>query len=79
MTDDAGLAIERIRAFQFVGFPAAHPHKRFARQMGFAKPEMLTAKQIRHVAHIAWRYRRQMPAHLVPPADPYAPSKDQTP
>ncbi|MFG1370737.1 hypothetical protein V5F32_01010 [Xanthobacter oligotrophicus] len=81
MTDDIGLAMERIRAFQFVTFPVAHAHKRFARQMGFAKPEMLTARQARHVAHIAWRYRRQMPTHLVPPADPYAPeqAKDQTP
>ncbi|MFG1255922.1 hypothetical protein V5F79_01255 [Xanthobacter flavus] len=72
MTDDIGLAFERIRALQSVTFPAAHPHKRFAWQMGFAQRETITPKQVRHVAFLAWRYRRQMPAHLVPPADPYA-------
>lgn len=72
MTDDIGLAFERIRALQSVTFPVAHPHKRFAWQMGFAQRETITPAQVRHVAYLAWRYRRQMPAHLVPPADPYA-------
>lgn len=72
MTDDLGLALERIAAFAGVTFPAGSPHKRFARQMAHATAEMLTPRQVAHVAHLAWRYRRQMPPHLVPPADPYA-------
>ncbi|WP_296585662.1 hypothetical protein [Xanthobacter sp.] len=72
MTDDIGLAFERIRALQSVTFPVAHPHKRFAWQMGSAQRETITPAQVRHVTYLAWRYRRQMPAHLVPPADPYA-------
>ena len=75
MTDDPGLAFERLAALRTVTFPVAHPHKRFARQMGSVRPGAITPKQARHVAHLAWRYRRQMPAHLVPPTDPY---KDAT-
>jgi hypothetical protein len=31
--------------------------------------EAITEKQWRHVIRLAWRYRRQMPSHLVPSKD----------
>lgn len=49
------------------------PDKRFARQIhdqlaGSARP--LTDRQAQHVLRLAWRYRRQMPSHLVPETNP---------
>jgi hypothetical protein len=35
-------------------------------------PAELSPAQYAHVARLCWRYRRQLPAHLVPPADPDA-------
>lgn len=32
--------------------------------------EALTARQQQHVLQLAWRYRRQLPAHLVPKINP---------
>lgn len=49
--------------------PGSHD-KRFARDMAaraaMASPPDLTEKQAAHLARLAYKYRRQMPAHLVP-------------
>lgn len=42
-------------------------HKRFARDLPHAKE--LTEAQVRHLIRLCWRYRRQMPADLVPSKD----------
>ncbi|WP_029554809.1 hypothetical protein [Xanthobacter sp. 91] len=73
MMHQSGLVLDRIAALQGVTFLPGSPHKRFARDIGRIDPRKFTRAQVRHVEHLAWRYRRQMPAHLVPPADPYAP------
>lgn len=48
--------------------------KRFSRDMASiatARPEMiLTSKQIEWLNKLSWRFRRQMPSHLVPAQDP---------
>lgn len=72
MTDDLALAIERIAALQRVGFPLGSRHRSFARSLAGKRPADLSPAQRAHVARLAWRYRRQMPAHLVPPSDPDA-------
>lgn len=75
MMHQSGLVLDRIAALQGVTFLPGSPHKRFARDIGQTDPRNFTPAQVRHVAHLAWRYRRQMPAHLVPPTDPYAPEQ----
>lgn len=56
------------KAFRNVSFPPATAAKRFARDMASlaeSAPETpLTAKQAEMMARIAYRYRRQLPAHL---------------
>lgn len=48
--------------------------KRFARDMASiatANPSQpLTPKQVEWISKLSWRFRRQMPAHLVPAQDP---------
>lgn len=47
-------------------FLPGHPHKRFAYNMHAIPVEKLSEAQIRYVLILAYRYRRQMPEHLVP-------------
>lgn len=72
MTDDLALVAERIAALQDITFPLGGRHKSFARSVAGKPPAELSAAQRAHVTRLAWRYRRQMPAHLVPPGDPDA-------
>lgn len=52
-------------------FVPGSSHKRFARNMAFHAEHMpekpLTQKQSEHLVRLAWRYRRQIPAHLAYP------------
>jgi hypothetical protein len=48
-------------------FVPGSAHKRFARDLPHAKE--LTEAQVRHLIRLCWRYRRQMPADLVPSKD----------
>lgn len=50
-------------------FLPGSPHKRFARDLAAAIDPVLTEAQRRHLIRLCWRYRRQMPAHLVPSKD----------
>ncbi len=76
MMHQSGLVLDRIAALQRVTFLPGSSHKRFAREIGQTDPRHFTTSQVRHVARLAWRYRRQMPEHLVPPTDP---DKDTAP
>ena len=58
------LALARCR------FLPGSQHKRFARDMPFAREP--TEAQIRQLVRLCWRYRKQMPAHLVPSKDAVA-------
>lgn len=87
--DDAGrVALAReaairatVEALNRVTYVPGSPHKRFARQIldqlnHAATP--ITDRQEQHILRCAWRYRRQMPAHLVPktnPDDPLSPER----
>ena len=55
------------RALAQCTFPPGSAHKRFARDLPHAKE--LTEAQIRQLVRLCWRYRRQMPADLVPSRD----------
>lgn len=61
-------------ALSHCGFLPASSDKRFARDMArlaVAKPDHeLTEKQDRYLRLLAWRYRRQMPARLIPSEKP---------
>lgn len=63
--------LEIIAALDRVTFPPATSQKRFARDMvalARAKPDhVLTEKQADYLTKLAWRFRRQMPAHLAYP------------
>ena len=65
--------LEIARAFANVSFPQATSQKRFALAMiahAKAMPDKpLTPKQSRYLTILAWRFRRQMPAHLAYPED----------
>lgn len=50
-------------------FLPGHPHKRFARQVAAMPLDKITEAQRRHIIRLAWRYRRSMPARLVPRKD----------
>lgn len=50
-------------------FLPGHPDKRFARDMANVPVERVTERQRRHIIRLAWRYRRSMPADLVPGKD----------
>ena len=70
MIDDLGLVATRRDALRNVTFPMGSRHKSFARSVAETPPEALSPKQRQHITRLTWRYRRQMPAHLVPPANP---------
>ncbi|MEW6256923.1 MAG: hypothetical protein AB1592_13290 [Pseudomonadota bacterium] len=70
MTDDIALLADRRDALQRVSYLPGSSHKRFARALAGKAVHELTPKQCAHIARLAWRYRRQMPAHLVPPGNP---------
>ena len=59
------------KALSCATFLPGSAHKRFARNMGFHAEHMpekaLTPKQAAHLVRLAWRYRRQIPAHLAYP------------
>lgn len=70
-TEAAMLAT--VAALRRCVFVPGSPDKRFARQIhdqlaGSARP--ITDRQAQHVLRLAWRYRRQMPSHLVPDTNP---------
>jgi hypothetical protein len=60
-----------IEALASCTFVPGHPHKRFARDMGFvvkhSREVGITEKQAAYLTKLAWRYRRQMPANLAYP------------
>ncbi len=62
------LAAERAVALARCSFLPGHPHKRFAGDCAaiVAAGKPLTERQAAHLARLAWTYRRQMPARLVP-------------
>lgn len=66
------LLVARIGALARCTFVPGSPDKRFAHDMTvslrFGKE--LTPRQAEHVVRLAWRYRRQMPGHLVPTRKP---------
>lgn len=66
--------IELAHALHACTYPPGSPPKRFAREMAFLathSPEREITLRQRHYMEInAWRYRRQMPAHLVPESKP---------
>ncbi len=55
-------------------FLPASADKRFVRDMearaGAQKPEALTEKQAAYLHGLSWKYRRQLPAALVPAVKP---------
>ena len=61
-------------AFQRVTFLPASTEKRFANSMmerASRSPDTdLSPKQSQYLEIMAWRFRRQIPAHLVPSAKP---------
>jgi hypothetical protein len=62
-----------VRALQHVSILPGHPHKGFIRRVAGQieqSGQPLSARQEQHVLRLAWRYRRQMPAHLVPGINP---------
>lgn len=66
--------IELGTALGLCSFLPASAEKRFARNMAFlakATPEReLTERQRYYLEIMAWRYRRQLPRHLVPAQKP---------
>jgi len=70
-----------VEALNRVTYLPGSSHKAFARQIRqqlehSAVP--ITDRQEQHIARLAWRYRRQMPAHLTPktnPDDPLSPER----
>ena len=66
--------IELATALASCTFLPGISHKRFARNMADAArnlPDQEISLRARHYMEIlAWRYRRQMPAHLVPERKP---------
>ena len=71
MTDLQKLRAQALAACKL---PAEGQHKRFIRDMADTakyRPEHpLSAAQAGHIVRLSWRYRKQMPAHLVPAQDP---------
>jgi hypothetical protein len=65
-------------------YPPATANKRFARNMAFLaknSPEKeLSDRQRHYMQQMAWTYRRQIPAHLVPVSKPTEmPPKEKPP
>jgi hypothetical protein len=58
------------QALERCTFLPGSPEKRFARDMGsrsrLLNPPALTLRQTVYLDDLAWRFRRQMPAALVP-------------
>lgn len=69
MTD---LEAERIRALSRCTMLPGSYEKRFVRDLSVRDPvtTSLTEKQAALVESLAWRFRRQMPARLVPEEKP---------
>ncbi len=70
MTEDPAVLTGRRDALQNVTYPVGSRHKSFAASVRGKAPHELSPRQAEHIARLAWRYRRQMPAHLVPPGNP---------
>jgi len=70
MTDDIALLADRRDALQRISYPIGSRHKSFARSVAGKAPHELSPKQRAHIARLAWRYCKQMPAHLVPSGNP---------
>ncbi len=62
------LVKERADALARCSFLPGSWDKRFARDMA-ARTEF-SPRQAANIARLAWKYRRQMPAALVPASDP---------
>lgn len=65
--------VEVLQALARCTFLPGSAHKRFVRDVAASDPTKLTWRQWAYVRRLAWRYRRQMPARLVPrdpPPDP---------
>ncbi len=60
-------------------FLPASSHKRFAGQLGRMHLAAITPRQWRYALRLAWRYRRQLPAELVPPRDLVPPAETFAP
>jgi hypothetical protein len=59
--------IRVAQALALCTFLTASDDKRFARDMANRSPDLaLSERQALHLERLAWRYRRQMPADLVP-------------
>jgi hypothetical protein len=71
MTDHQRAVAEALSRCSFL--PGSHD-KRFARDMGASARQTptpdLTERQATHLDRLAFKYRRQMPAHLVPSEKP---------
>ena len=71
MTEEQILVAQALERCTFL---PGSPEKRFARDMGSRSrtlhPAALTERQARHLARLAWRFRRQMPHTLVPAEKP---------
>lgn len=65
---DELIARARLQALKKCVFLPGSNHKRFVRQTDPAGK--LTERQIAYIGILAYRYRRQMPDHLVPAQKP---------
>lgn len=67
MTPDQAAVAEALSRCTFLR--GSHD-KRFARDLAAYIYLDLTERQAAHLNRLAWKYRRQMPAHLVPKEKP---------
>jgi len=59
---------ERLQSLKQCSFLPGSNDKRFI--MRATRASLFTDKQKQYLTALAWKYRRQMPAHLVPDAKP---------
>lgn len=57
---------DTISALTFISYPAGTRAKKFVADIQHVDPSTLSPPQCQYVYALAWRFRRQMPAHLVP-------------
>lgn len=66
--DDVKLARERLAHLKHASFQAGSYHKSFVRDTSLDGE--LSERQVGYIAILAWKYRRQIPAKLVPHGTP---------
>jgi len=70
---DRDLAVRRARALSGCSIPGGTFDKGFIGRTTLRAeedPAKLSVKQAEWLARLAWKYRRQMPASLIPPVKP---------